>query len=152
MKEHDQEFLDRMHRKFREYRTLIDERGPEMGFEAAVEASVPLQVEQMSPFLEEPSLAEGFRRSIPIFESFGMEMEVVDISNRGQDAVLEIQRYCPYLEICSQYGFDTPCEAVCELDVAAIRRAFPGMHGSILARQAFGDCVCVFKYERKAGG
>lgn len=30
----------------------------------------------------------------------------------------------------------------------AARRAFPGLKASILSKQAEGDCVCVFKYER----
>jgi hypothetical protein len=36
------------------------------------------------------------------------------------------------------------------MDVEATKTAFSdsGMKGGILARQADGDCVCIFKYER----
>jgi len=77
-------------------------------------------------------------------------MQVVDISNNGKDAVLEIQRTCPCLvhNLHSEFGFAKPCHVICEMDVAATEAAFPGIKGSILARQANGDCVCMFKYER----
>ncbi len=149
MKKHDKVFLDATHRKFADYRRLIEERGPEMALEDTIEESVPHQKELMTPFIGSSSLAVGFRRAIPFFEKIGMEMDVVDISGNDRDGVLEIQKYCPYLEICKEYGFETPCQVVCEIDVAAIRRAFAGMKADILARQAFGDCVCVFKYERE---
>jgi hypothetical protein len=77
-----------------------------------------------------------------------MEMEVVDISNRGIDAALEIQKVCPYLEVGKEYGFDTPCHVICEMDMEASHRAFPEMKGEILCRQALGSPVCIFKYER----
>jgi len=150
MKNHDQDFLASLHQKFRHFRQLIEERGPEMAREAAIEASVPQQIELMTPFIADATLAEGFQRAIPFFEKIGMEMEVLDISNNGKDAVLEIQKYCPYLGIAQEYGFSTPCQVICDIDVAAIGRAFADMNGTILCRQASGDCVCVFKYERQA--
>ena len=107
-------------------------------------------IKRMAPFVAKSSLAEGFKIGIPFFASMGMEMDIVDISNRGSDAALEIQKYCPYLEISKEYGFETPCHIVCEMDIEAIRRAFPEMNGEILARQAAGSSVCIFKYERPA--
>jgi hypothetical protein len=109
-----------------------------------------LQKQRMGPLLALPTLIEGFRQSIPIFNTIGMEMEAVDISNRGVDAALEIQKVCPYLEVCKEFGFDIPCHVICELDMDATRRAFPEMQGEILCRQALGSPVCIFKYERPA--
>ncbi|NTW11544.1 MAG: transcriptional regulator, partial [Chlorobiaceae bacterium] len=62
----------------------------------------------------------------------------------------EIQKVCPYLEVCKEFGFDTPCHVICELDMEASHRAFPEMKGEILTRQALGSPVCIFKYERPA--
>ena len=77
-------------------------------------------------------------------------MEVVDISNNDMDGVLEVQKACPVLSLSKEYGFDKPCHIICEMDVEATKTAFSdsGMKGGILARQADGDCVCIFKYER----
>jgi predicted ArsR family transcriptional regulator len=79
----------------------------------------------------------------------GMEMDVVDISTPSTDAVLEVQRTCPVLDVCAEYGFARPCHVICEMDVEATRRAFPEIKGEILCTQADGACVCLFKYERK---
>ncbi len=62
----------------------------------------------------------------------------------------ELQKQCPYLEVCREYGFETPCGVICEMDIEASRRAFPEMKGEILCRQALGSPVCIFKYERPA--
>jgi predicted ArsR family transcriptional regulator len=78
-----------------------------------------------------------------------MEMAVVDISTSSSDAVLEVQRKCPVLDLSAEYGFARPCHVICEMDIEATRRAFPGIQGEILCTQADGACVCVFKYERK---
>lgn len=77
-------------------------------------------------------------------------MEIVDISNKGMDAALEIQKTCPVLSICKEYGIEKPCSIICDLDVKATKEAFPGMKGNILCSQADGACVCMFKYEREA--
>jgi hypothetical protein len=146
----NKEFLAATHLKFSKFKELTDQLGPEKTWEKMLEGFPEQQQHRMNPFIANATLAEGFTKAIPFFKSVGMDMEVVDISNNNVDAALEIQRYCPYLEICKEYGFETPCHVICELDVEATRRAFPEMKGEILSRQAFGSCVCIFKYERAA--
>jgi hypothetical protein len=144
------EFLKSAHRKFSTFRELSEQFGEIRAWEKMLEGFPEQQKQRMGPLITGRGLAKAFRKSIPFFESIGMKMDVVDISNRQMDAALEIQRYCPYLEICGQYGFDIPCHVICEMDIEASKRAFPEMKGEILCRQATGSCVCVFKYERPA--
>lgn len=148
MKNDNPEFLAASHQKFATFKALSEEFGAEQAWEKMLEGFPEKQKERMSPFLSEPTLAKGFTSAIPFFKLVGMEMEVVDISNNGIDAVLEIQKVCPYLNICKEHGFDTPCHVICEMDVEATHRAFPEMKGEILSRQVFGSSVCIFKYER----
>ena len=145
-------FLAASREKFSTFKALSESLGPDRAWEKSLEGFPEKQKLRMTPFLSLPTLAEGFTRAIPFFNAAGMDMQVVDISNRGRDAVLEIQKRCPYLDVCKESGFATPCHVVCEMDVEATRRAFPGMNGEILSRQAFGASVCLFKYERAAAG
>lgn len=140
--------LESARKKFSRYKELLAEYGEEITWETMLQGFPEIQKERMGPLLALPTLIDGFTKSIPIFNSIGMDMQAVDISNRGIDAALEIQKVCPYLEVCSEFGFDTPCHVICELDMEASRRAFPEMKGEILARQALGSPVCIFKYER----
>ena len=142
------EAQQRLRQRFEQFAKLRAEYGTVKARQMMKEGQGERQKQLMSPFITGVSLAEGFRRSIPIFEQLGMEMEVVNISNRGKDAVLEIQRVCPYLALASEFGLATPCQITCELEVEAINQAFPEMKGRILSKLASGDCVCLFKYER----
>lgn len=136
--------------RFDRYAALSAERGHEHAWETMLDGYPERQRLRMGPLIEGVPLADGFAKAIPLFRSMGMEMEVIDVSNAGTDGVLEIQKACPVLSLCREYGLTTPCRVVCEMDVEATRRAFPGMTGEILARQADGACVCVFKYERRS--
>ena len=146
----EMDFASATHLKFSTFKSLSEQLGPEEAWDKMVSDFTLQEKQRLGPFLTEPTLARGFTISIPFFKRIGMEMVVVDISNGGTDAVLEIQKVCPYLLICKEHGFPTPCHAICEMHVEAIRRAFPEMKGDIVSRLAFGDCVCVFKYERPA--
>ncbi|NTW51661.1 MAG: transcriptional regulator [Chlorobiaceae bacterium] len=137
-------------KKFSKFRELTAQEGEEKAWETMLEGFPELQKQRMGPLLALPTLIEGFRLAIPTFNAIGMEMEAIDISNNGIDAALEIQKVCPYLEVSRDYGFDTPCHVICELDMEASHRAFPEMKGEILCRQALGSPVCIFKYERPA--
>jgi hypothetical protein len=148
MENDNKEFLAAAHQKFATFKELSKQSGPDEAWEKMLKGCPDKQKQLMTPFIAEYTLAEGFRRAIPFFKSVGMEMEVVDLSNKGVDAALEIQKYCPYIPISKEHGFDTPCHVICEMDVEATRRAFPEMKGEIPSRQAFGSCVCLFKYER----
>ncbi|ASQ91684.1 transcriptional regulator [Prosthecochloris sp. GSB1] len=150
MRDRNIEVIENARKTFSRFKELSKEQGPEMAWENMLEGYPDRQKKRMGPLLASPTLAEGFRLAVPAFASIGMEMEVIDISNRGLDAVLEIQKYCPYLGVCGEYGYETPCRVVCEMDIEASRRAFPEMKGEILCRQAFGSPVCIFKYERPA--
>src|SRR5215207_6498468 len=137
-------------KKFETFRELVATVGEEQAFEKMLEGYPERQKKQLGALIDDTSLADGFTKAIPIFEKMGMEMGVYDISNLGVDAVIEVQRSCPVLAVCKEYGLAKPCRVICEMDVEASRRAFPGMDVEILSRQADGACVCVFKYERRA--
>jgi predicted ArsR family transcriptional regulator len=136
--------------KFERFKQLMTQGDEKLAWERMLEGYPERQRKQMGAFIETATLARGFRQAIPAFHKMGMEMEVVDISTPTTDAVLEVQRTCPVLNMCSEYGFERPCHVICEMDMEATRRAFPEMTGEILCTQADGACVCVFKYERRA--
>jgi hypothetical protein len=140
--------LSLMKAKFEAYRKLADEKGEGYAREKMLEGYPERQREKMGAFINNTTLSRGFSKAIPFYKQMGMDMEVIDISNNGTDAVLEIQKTCPVLPFSKDYGFDEPCHVVCEMDVEATRRAFPRMNGEILCRQARGSAVCIFKYER----
>jgi len=148
MQNENAKLIESAQKKFSRFKELSEQQGEAAAWEAMLEGFPEIQKQLMGPLLDRPTLAAAFREAIPQFKTVGMEMDVVDISNRGIDAVLEIQRICPWLEVCKEFGFDTPCHVICELDIEATRRAFPEMKGEILCRQAFGSPVCIFKYER----
>lgn len=144
------ELIEAARKKFSRFRELSEKHGEAKAWEIMLEGFPEIQKQRMGPLLSLPALAEAFRQAIPQFNAIGMEMDVVDISNRGTDAVLEVQRICPWLEVCKECGYDIPCHVICELDMAATRLAFPEMKGEILCRQALGAPVCIFMYERAA--
>lgn len=136
-----------LRKKFETYKKITEESGEQQAWNTLFQEYPERQRKIMGPFIENNTLAEGFTRAIPIYKQYGMEMEVVDISNNNIDAVLEVQKVCPSMKLAKDCGIDKPCRIVCEMDVEATKVAF-GMKGDILARQADGDCVCIFKYER----
>lgn len=139
-----------LRQRFERFAQLRAQYGTSRAIEKMMVGQAEVEQKLMGPLISGVSLAEGFRHSIPIFEEFGMNMEVVDISNQGKDAVLEIQRVCPYMSLAREFGLQTPCQITCDLEVKAVQQAFPKMKGRILSKIACGDCVCVFKYERDA--
>ena len=141
--------VEMLKKKFEQFKQLKEEIGEEKAWEKIFEGYPERQKKNMGQFIENNSLAEGFSKAIPYYKQIGMDMEVVDISNNGFDAVLEIQKTCPVLSVSKEYGFEKPCDLICALDVRATKEAFPGMKGEILSAQAEGDSVCLFKYERK---
>jgi predicted ArsR family transcriptional regulator len=141
--------VEMLKKKFEQFNKLKEEIGEEKSWEKVFEGYPERQKKNMGQFIENNTLAEGFSKAIPYYKQIGMDMEVVDISNNGMDAVLEIQKTCPVMSVCKEYGFEKPCGLICELDVRATKEAFPGMKGEILSAQADGDSVCLFKYERK---
>jgi predicted ArsR family transcriptional regulator len=135
--------------KFARFGKLVADMSEERAWEKMLEGYPERQKKQMGAFIERATLAQGFTKALPLFKQMGMDMQVFDISTPYVDAVLEVQRRCPVLSLCQEYGFSKPCRVICELDVEATRRAFPEMRGEILSRQADGACVCIFKYERQ---
>ena len=136
--------------RFAKYRQLTDEIGEEAAFEKLMENYPEQQKELMGTFIDNDTIANGFKRSTPILHLMGFEAEFYDISQNGSDAALEIQRICPVLSLAAEYGFEKPCRVICEMSQEGARRAFPGLKASIMSTIAEGDCVCVFKYERPA--
>ena len=135
--------------RFEQFAQLREQYGSTRALEMLREGLPERQKKLMGPLISEVSLAEGFRSSIPIFEQLGMDMKVVDLSTQGQDAVLEIQRVCPYRELAAEFELSTPCQITCDLEVETIQEAFPEIQGKILSKLASGDCACLFKYERE---
>ena len=135
--------------RFEQFAQLKAQYGTTRALEILRERLPDRQKTLMGPLITGVPLAEGFRRSIPIFEQLGMDMDVVDLSNQGKDAVLEIQRVCPYRELAREFGLPSPCQITCDLEVEAIQKAFPEMKGRILSKLANGDCACLFQYERE---
>lgn len=142
--------VEMFRKKFETYRKIVDESGEQQAWDTLFQGYPERQRKHMGEFIEHTSMAEGFTKAIPIYRQLGMEMEVVDISNKGMDAVLEVQKVCPVLEMAKEFGFEKPCRIICEMDVAATRKGFAdqGMTGTILCTQAEGHAVCLFKYER----
>ena len=150
MAEHTNPGHEIFRKKFETFKKLKEEMGEKRAWEKMFEGYPERHKKLMGQFIDHDTLASGFRKAILEFKKGGWEMEVVDISNRGMDAVIEIQKECSALGICKEYGYEKPCFLVCEMDGEATKRVFPDMKGDILCRQADGACVCVFKYERKA--
>lgn len=135
-------------KRLQRYKTLVAEKGDVAAFEEMMAKYPEQQKALMGTFIEHNTLAKGFTQAAPLLGLMGFVMDVVDISQNGTDAALEIQRVCPVLSLAKEYGFDSPCHVFCEMEQEATRRAFPGIKAAILSKQAEGDCVCVFKYER----
>lgn len=136
--------------RFKRYKKLVEEMGDSAAFEKIMEKYPEQQKVLMGALIDNNTIANGFKKSIPMFRLMGFITEFIDISQNGTDAAIEIQRVCPGLSLAKEYGFETPCRVLCEMEQEAARRAFPGMKASILSKIAEGDCACVFKYERAA--
>ena len=149
MAEQNLQGVELLKKKFEKFNQLKEELGEEKSWEKIFEGYPERQRKNMGQFIDNSTLAEGFSKAIPYYKQIGMDMEVVDISNNGMDAVLEIQKTCPVLSVGKEYGFEKPCDLICGLDVKATEEAFPGMKGKILSAQASGESVCLFKYERE---
>lgn len=135
-------------KRLQRYKSLVAEKGDAAAFEEMMAKYPEQQKALMGTFIEHNTLAQGFTQAAPLLRLMGFVMDVVDISQNGTDAALEIQRVCPFLSLAQEYGFESPCRVFCEMEQEATRRAFPGIKAAILSKQAEGDCVCVFKYER----
>ena len=136
--------------RFVKYTKLAQEIGEEAAFEKLMENYPEQQKLLMGAFIDGTTLAKGFQKTIPLLRPAGFITEIVDVAQDGQDAALEIQRVCPALSLAKEFGFETPCRVLCEMEQEAARRAYPEMKATILSKIAEGDCVCVFKYERPA--
>jgi len=141
--------MEKFRKKFEAYRKIMDEEGEQKAWDTLFEGYPERQKQNMGRFIDNNSLADGFTQAIPVYKQIGMDMAVIDISNDGMDAVIEVQRVCPVMEVAKEYGFDKPCKVICEMDVEATKKGFGNMSGGIIASKADGDCVCLFKYERE---
>lgn len=135
-------------KRFIRYKNLVDEVGEVEAYEAMMEHYPQQQKALMGTFIDHSPLAAGFTKAIPLLRLMGFETEVIDISQNGIDAALEIQRVCPFMALAQEYEISSPCQLFCEMEQEAARRAFTGLKASILTSQQAGSCVCVFKYER----
>src|SRR4051794_16522775 len=141
----------RFKNKLQTYLDLVETAGEDAAFEAALEGYPERQKAQIGALIDDADLAAGLTKAVPMLAAMGIEMDIVDVSNDGVDAALEILKTCPCLEASEACGLPEPTSSLCRLDVEASRRAFPGMNVSALSRRVDeGACVCVFKYERAA--
>ncbi len=141
--------MELFRKKFETYKKIMDEEGEQKAWDTLFAGYPERQKEHMGPFIDNASLAEGFTQAVPLYKQMGMDMAVIDISNDGMDAVIEVQRVCPVMELAKEFGFDKPCKVICEMDVEATKQGFGNITGGIIASKAAGDCVCLFKYERE---
>lgn len=135
-------------KRFIRYEMLVNQVGEAKAYEAMMEHYPQQQKALMGTFIDHSPLAVGFTKAIPLLRLMGFETEVIDISQNGIDAALEIQRVCPFMALAQEYEINSPCQLFCEMEQEAARRAFTGLKASILTSQQAGSCVCVFKYER----
>jgi predicted ArsR family transcriptional regulator len=142
------EARERFRRKLATYLRVEAELGEEAARAAALEGYSERQKVEMGRFIDGCGLAEGFAAAVPFLAQMGIEMKAVDVSSNGTDAALEILATCPCLVASEACGLERPSSVLCELDVEATRRAFPGLTVEILSRRVAGACACVFKYER----
>lgn len=96
---------------------------------------------------------KGFSRAIPIFKMLGMDMHIIDISTKQKDAVLEVQKRCPMIELMKRKGMESkfnPCECTCDLDMKSSIEAFKHQNWEVerLCAIREGSTCCVFKYQR----
>lgn len=138
--------------KFETYRKVMDEAGEQQAWDTLFKGYPERQRQNMGRFIENKSLAEGFTEAVPLYKMIGMDMHVIDVSNNSMDAVIEVQKVCPVMQMAKEFGFDKPCTVICKMDVEATKAGFAdqGMKGEILCAQADGHAVCLFKYERPA--
>jgi hypothetical protein len=138
-------------KRFETYKKLSLEMGGKKAMETMFSGYTVQLKQRMERYIGRPTLAEGLREAVAEFNNGGWDMEVVDISNKGMDAALEIQKVCPVNDIHKEFGFESPCFLICAPDGPAIKEAFPELKVKTLCRQAAGDCVCMFKFERFRG-
>jgi len=140
--------MEMFRKKFEDYCRISKAEGPGKAHDALMEGYAERQKKSLGPYIDHNSLYEGFKKAIPIYETLGMIMDAVDISNKDKDGVIEIHRACPFMEMAKEFGLEKPCPVICDLDIEATIEAFEGLTGKTISCQADGDCVCIFKYER----
>jgi hypothetical protein len=91
-------------------------------------------------------------KAIPGLDAIGISTEFVDVSTGDEDAALEVMLTCSCLAAAAELGLPRAEPVVCELDLAATERAFPGLNVATLSRQTDGKKVCVFRFSRPAPG
>jgi predicted ArsR family transcriptional regulator len=138
-------------KRFETFKKLSAEMGEKKAMETMFAGYTDQLKRRMEPYLGRPTLAEGLRAAVAEFNKSGWDMDVVDISNKGMDAALEIQNVCPVNDIHQEFGYESPCFLICAPDGPAIKEAFPELKVTTLCRQADGDCICMFKFERLKG-
>jgi len=139
-------------KRFAAFKKLSEELGEQGALERMFDGYPEKHRKRMGQYIDTTTLAEGFRNAISEFNSGGWEMEVVDLSNKGVDAVLEIQKVCPAEDVCKEFGYEKPCFLVCDIDGQATKEVFPEIRARSLCTQADGACVCMFMFEREPIG
>jgi predicted ArsR family transcriptional regulator len=135
-------------KKFETFNELRKKMSKKEAWEKMLEGYPERQRKSMGQYIDNNTLYEGFTKAIPAYKAMGMDMKVVDISNKGIDGIIEIQHVCPYIEMAKEYEVKDPCHLLCDMDIEATRKAFPEMNARYIARQSKGDSVCAYLYQR----
>ena len=135
-------------KRFETFKELSEQTDQEKALQTMFAGYADQVKQRMEPYLKKPTLAEALREAVAEFNKNGWDMDVVDISNKGIDAAIEIQKVCPVNNIHKEFGYESPCFLICAPDGPAIKEAFPDLNAETLCRQADGACICLFKFER----
>ncbi len=91
--------MDMFRKKFDDYRQIVISEGPQEAHDFLMKGYAERQKKSLGPYIENNSLYEGFKKAIPVYAQLGMVMDAVDISNNGMDAVIEVHRVCPFMDM-----------------------------------------------------
>jgi hypothetical protein len=131
------------------YLVLEAEHGPREAKEIALRGMPERQAARMGPLLDRGSLAEGMSLAVPGLDAIGISTEFVDASSDKEDVAVEVMLTCSCLLAARTLGLPDAPPVVCDLDLTATERAFPGLHIRVLARQTDGKKVCAFRFSRR---
>jgi hypothetical protein len=130
------------------YLVLEAEHGPQRAKEIALRGMPERQAARMGSLLERGSLADGMSLAIPGLDAIGISTEFFDASSDEEDVAVEVMLTCSCLLAARTLGLSDARPVVCDLDLTATERAFPGLHTRVLARQTDGKKVCAFRFSR----
>jgi hypothetical protein len=132
----------------RHYLELRARHGAAEARELALVGLPERQAARLGPLIESTALADGLAAAVPGLAAIGITTDFVDVSTESEDAALEIMLTCSCRVAAERLELAEAEPVVCDLDLAATRRAFPDLDVRVLARQTERRNVCVFRFAR----